>query len=104
MNPKVIAALQYILDRMKERGTWLSLGTALTGMGVAIKPDQWQLIMAIGMGIPGIVTAFIPPYVQEKNVIPAKPAEATTPLAQSLADKVVSGQTDTTQAQEKKDV
>lgn len=94
MSPQASRALRYLLDRMKERGTWLSLGTALTGMGVMIKPDQWQLIMAIGMGLPGIVTAFIPPYIQEKNIVPA-PAEApTTPLAQSLADKVESGQTE----------
>lgn len=90
------AALTYILDRLKERGTWLSLGTALTGMGVAIKPDQWQAIMAIGMGIPGIITAFIPPYIQEKNVVPAAASAPTTPLAQSLADKVSSGQTEVT--------
>lgn len=89
------AALQYLLDRMKERGTWLSLSSALTGMGVALKPDQWQLIMAIGMGIPGIITAFIPPVIQEKNITPAAPTAPTTPLAQSMADKVVSGQTDT---------
>lgn len=80
---------------MKERGTWLSLSSALTGMGVALKPDQWQLIMAIGMGIPGIITAFIPPVIQEKNITPAAPTAPTTPLAQSMADKVVSGQTDT---------
>lgn len=77
----------YIFDRMKERNTWLSLGTALTGMGVAIKPDQWQLIMAIGMGIPGIITAFMPPRIQEKNIIPAAADAPTTPLAQSIADK-----------------
>ncbi len=79
--------IRYILDRMKERGTWLSLGTALTGMGVVIAPKQWDLIMAIGMGVPGIVTAFLPPYIQEKNIIPAPAAAPTTALAQSLADK-----------------
>lgn len=87
--------LFYLLDRMKERGTWLSLGTALTGMGVMISPDRWQMIMAIGMGVPGIITAFIPPYIQEKNITPAPPEAPTTPLAQSMADKVVSGQTET---------
>lgn len=94
MNIKLI--LLYILDRMKERGTWLSLGTALTGMGVLIAPQKWDLIMAIGMGIPGIITAFIPPVIQEKNITPAAPTAPTTDLAQSLADKVVSGKTDTT--------
>lgn len=79
----------YILDRMKERGTWLSLGSALTGMGVIIAPDKWQLVMAIGMGIPGIITAFIPPVIQEKNITPAAPTAAATPLAQSLAERKI---------------
>lgn len=91
------AVLQYLLDRMKERGTWLSLSTALTGMGMVIAPQKWDLIMAIGMGIPGIITAFVPPVIQEKNITPAAPTAPTTDLAQSLAEKVASGQTDTTQ-------
>ncbi len=94
MNWKTV--FSYLLDRMKERGTWLSLSTALTGMGMVIAPQKWDLIMAIGMGIPGIVTAFVPPVIQEKNITPAAPEAPTTPLAQSMADKVVSGQTDTT--------
>lgn len=94
--PNIRIVLLYLLDRMKERGTWLSLGTALTGMGVLISPDRWQAIMAIGMGIPGIITAFIPPVIQEKDITPAAPTAPTTSLAQSLADKVASGQTDTT--------
>lgn len=90
--------LWYILDRMKERGTWLSLSSALTGMGVVISPENWQMIMAIGMGVPGIITAFLRPHIKEEHIVPAKPTAPTTPLAQSLADKVVSGQTDTTHA------
>lgn len=93
--PQLSVALQYILDRLKERNTWLSIGTFLTGVGVVIKPDQWQMIMGIGMGLPGLVTAFMPPRINEKNIVPAAPSAPTTPLAQSLADKVVSGQTDT---------
>ncbi len=91
----MMTAIWYILDRLKERGTWLSLGSALTGMGVVISPDRWQLIMALGMGIPGIVTAFLPPRIQEKNIVPAPSEAPTTPIAQSLADKVASGQTET---------
>lgn len=88
------AILQYIVDRLKERATWNSLSVAVTGLGIAIKPNQWQAIMTIGMGIAGLVTAFLPPNIQEKNIIPAAPTAPTTPLAQSLADKVASGQTD----------
>lgn len=88
--------LFYILDRLKERSTWLSLSSALTGMGVIIAPQQWDRIMAIGMGVGGFITAFLPPNIQEKNIVPAPPNAPTTPLAQSLADKVITGQTDTT--------
>jgi len=88
--------LEYILARLKEKSTWVSLGSALTGMGVVIAPERWQLIMALGMGIPGIITVFLPSRVEEKDVVPAPAAAPTTPLAQSLADKVVSGQTEAT--------
>ena len=87
--------LEYIVDRLKERATWNSLSVAATGMGIAVKPDQWQAIMTIGMGVAGIVTAFLPPHIQEKTIIPASPEAPTTPLAQSMADKVASGQTET---------
>lgn len=90
--------IQYIIDRLKERATWNSLSVAATGMGVAIKPDQWQAIMTIGMGMAGLITAFLPPNVQEKSIVPAAATAPTTPLAQSLADKVATGQTDTTGA------
>lgn len=86
-------ALWYILDRLKERGTWLSLGSALTGMGVLIAPQKWDLIMAIGMGVPGIVTAFLPPRIQEKNIVPAPAVEPSTPLAKAMVDKVVDNTT-----------
>ena len=58
-------------------------------MGMMIAPQKWDLIMAIGMGIPGIVTAFIPPVIQERNITPAAPAEAATPLAKAMVDNVV---------------
>ncbi len=90
--------LQYIVDRLKERATWNSLSVAATGAGIAIKPDQWYMIMTIGMGLAGVITAFLPPNVQENTITPAPPTAPTTPLAQSLADKVVTGQTDTTGA------
>lgn len=88
------AIFQYIIDRLKERATWNSLSVAATGLGIAIKPDQWQAIMTIGMGLAGLITAFLPPHVQESTIIPAKPTAPTTPLAQSLADKVATGQTE----------
>lgn len=73
--------VQYILNRLKEKSTWVSLGTALTGMGVVIAPDKWQMIMAIGMGVPGIISVFLPNTVMEKNITASVTA---TDLSKSL--------------------
>lgn len=78
------AVLAYILNRLSEKSTWVSLGSALTGMGVVIAPDKWQMIMAIGMGVPGIISIFLPARVMEKNVAPT---DAPTPLSSSLESK-----------------
>jgi hypothetical protein len=80
-------AAAYILNRLKEKSTWVSLGSVLTGMGVVIAPDKWQLIMAVGMGLPGIVGVFLPARVQEANIVPAANGAPTSALAQSLSDK-----------------
>lgn len=80
------AFFSYIVARLCEKTTWVSLGTMLTGIGVALKPDQWQAIMAIGMGVSGFISTVLPARVLEKNVTPAPAAAPPTPLAQSLAD------------------
>jgi hypothetical protein len=43
------AALEYLIARFQEPSTWVSLGTMLTGIGVSIAPQHWQIIMAVGM-------------------------------------------------------
>ena len=60
--------LYYILERMKEKSTWVALGSVITAMGVGISPENWQAIMAFGMGIPGIVSVFLPARVNEAGV------------------------------------
>lgn len=82
--------LEYIIDRLKERTTWVSIGTLLTGMGVVVKPDQWQMIMGIGMGVGGILGILLPPRTNEKDIIPSAKNEPQTPIAKSMTDKVVS--------------
>ena len=48
-------ALAYIAARLREGSTWAGIGSLLTGMGMVIAPDQWQAIMATGMGIGGFL-------------------------------------------------
>lgn len=74
----------YILDRLKEKSTWVALGSALTALGVSVSPERWQVIMAIGMGLPSIIAIFLPARVQEKNVVPTT---AVTDLSTSLEKK-----------------
>lgn len=97
MNAATLAAILYVVERFKEKSTWVALGSFLTACGIAIAPQKWDLIMTIGMGLPSLIAIFIPARVQEKNVVPAPDAAPTTALAQSLADKVSSGQTEVKQ-------
>lgn len=77
-------AFCYILDRLREKSTWAGIGSVLTGCGVVIKPEYWQTIMAIGMGVPGVIAVFLPDTVQEKNVLPTT---APTPLSKAIEEK-----------------
>ncbi len=71
----------FILNRLKEKSTWVAIGSALTAVGLQISPDKWQLIMGIGMGVPSIITIFLPAQVLEKNVVPtAAPTDLSTSL------------------------
>lgn len=78
----------YILNRLKEKSTWVALGSVLTGMGVAFSPENWQMIMTIGMGIPGIISVLIPSSVMEKNIVAADTTEPKTDIAKSIQDQI----------------
>lgn len=60
----------YMLERLKEKSTWTSLGVALTGIGVNISPDKWQAIMGFGMGAIALIGVFLPARVTESQVKP----------------------------------
>ena len=47
--------LTYILARFQERSTWLGITSALTGLGVALTPDQATTIVSIGLGAAGLI-------------------------------------------------
>lgn len=62
--------LQYAIERLKEKSTWVAMGSMLTGAGVIISPDSWQAIMGIGMGLSGLISMFMPARVTESQVKP----------------------------------
>lgn len=47
----------YILDRLNEPSTWRGLVNILIGLGVALKPEQVEAILAAGLFINGIIAA-----------------------------------------------
>jgi len=49
------STIDYIVARVQEPSTWVSLGTLATGLGFAVAPEYWQSIAAIGMGVGGLL-------------------------------------------------
>jgi hypothetical protein len=46
---------QYILDRAKEPSTWRGAFLFLAAIGIPIAPELANQIMAVGLGIAGII-------------------------------------------------
>jgi hypothetical protein len=53
------AVLDYLVARLQEPSTWVSLGTLATAIGWNLAPDHWQLIALIGMGVGSTLGAII---------------------------------------------
>lgn len=49
---------KFILDRLKERSTWIGIITIITAAGVTISPDQIEAITTAGIAIAGAVAVF----------------------------------------------
>lgn len=62
-------AVGYIVARLQEPSTWVSLGSMLTGLGIVIAPDKWQAIMGIGLGVGGFLGAVLR---ERKKTTPAE--------------------------------
>lgn len=50
--------LKYVLDRLKERSTWLGLVALVTTAGVALDPAQAEAIVSLGVALAGAVAVF----------------------------------------------
>lgn len=50
--------IQYVIDRAKERSTWLGVISMVTALGLALDAAQQDAIVAAGMAAAGVVAAF----------------------------------------------
>lgn len=50
----------YLLDRMREPSSWRGLTLLLTALGVPLAPGVSDAIIAIGLGIAGLIGAVVP--------------------------------------------
>ncbi len=50
--------MNWILERLKERNTWIGLVSILSAIGVGISPEQSALIASVGVGIAGLIFTF----------------------------------------------
>lgn len=50
--------LNYIIERLKERSTWLGIISIVTAAGVSLSPEQSEAIVSVGVVICGAIAAF----------------------------------------------
>lgn len=50
--------LSFVIDRLKERSTWIGLTGLLTVAGVALEPEQIEAISLAGIAIASAIAAF----------------------------------------------
>lgn len=55
-----MSLINFLLDRAHEPSTWRGLTLLLTALGIVVNPDQLAAITAAGMGIAGLIGAFVP--------------------------------------------
>lgn len=54
------ALLRFVVDRLKERSTWLGIAAVLTAAGVGLSPEQGVAITTAGVALAGLLSAFWP--------------------------------------------
>jgi len=65
------ATWNWILDRLAENSTWRGIIGLITAAGVALKPEQADKIIAVGLALVGAINVF--------RKAPASPAPVPTP-------------------------
>lgn len=50
----------WLLDRLKERSTWLGVTAIVTSLGLILSPEQVNAIVAAGIAFAGLIAALFP--------------------------------------------
>jgi len=50
--------LDFLLARARERSTWLGLVSVATALGIVLSEFQVEAVIAAGMSLAGVITAF----------------------------------------------
>jgi len=48
----------WLIDRAKERSTWIGLTALLTAIGVGLSPEQIEAIITAGLALAGAIATF----------------------------------------------
>lgn len=51
--------ISLIAARLREPSTWVGIGSLVTAIGFAVKPELWQAISAVGMGFGGLMAVLL---------------------------------------------
>jgi hypothetical protein len=79
MNPRLQAALAWILDRLSENSTWRGIILTATGLGITINPDKMAAITATGLAMVGLINVFRAAPPSKAQVVEALDAKADKP-------------------------
>lgn len=52
--------MNYIIERLKERSTWIGLTALATAFGVYISPEMQNAIITIGVALAGLIHTVTP--------------------------------------------
>ena len=50
--------MDYILKRLSEPSTWRGIMAFATGLGVAISPENKEIVITFGLGLVGLIGIF----------------------------------------------
>lgn len=50
--------MQYLIDRLKERSTWLGIIALATAVGVSLSPEQAEALAVAGTALAGVIAVF----------------------------------------------
>ena len=60
MSPKLKRVGSYLLSQAQQASTWRGLALLASVMGAALKPEHYELIVLIGLGVSGLIGAIFP--------------------------------------------